>query len=132
MDAKKAVTTVLSAGGMIGLGIIGIICKNSSSQIDKTVEVVKEPKLKNIPISELMEEAKKIHYRNEVFIDTEGKLTLLYKSGRGHQTNVQKFGVDKTTKKLVPLNGGTLYTPGQRGSYAESFLKRINERFIFE
>lgn len=116
---------------MIGLGII---CKNkiSPQRIKKTVEVVKEPMFKNIPLSKLKEEAKNIHYLNELFLDADGNLKLLYKTGRGHQTIVQKFGVDKTTKKLVPLNGCTLYTPGQRGSYAESFLKRVNEMFNFE
>lgn len=131
MDAKRVFTTVLSIGGMIGLGII---CGNkiSPKTIKETVEVVKEQKFGNVSLSKLREEAKKVHYKNELFLDADGNLKLFYKSGRGHQTNVQKFGIDKITNKLVPLNGGTLYTPGQRGSHAESFLKRVNELFNFE
>lgn len=131
MDVKKAATTVLSIGGMIGLGVI---CKNkiSPKTVKETVEKVKEPMFGNVPLSKLKEVAKLVHPFNELRVDADGNLKLLYKSGRGHQTNVQKFGFDKINNKIVALNGGTLYAPGQRGSYAETFLKKANELFNFE
>ena len=132
MNAKKVITTVLSVGGMIGLSVL---CKNKNSPkaIEKTVEVVKEPMFKNIPLSKLQEIAKDIHYKNELFLDSNGNLKLLYKSSRGHQTNVVKFGIDRITKKLVPLNGYNLFAyPGQSYSHADKFLKTVNEMLDFE
>lgn len=132
MNVKKVITTVLSLGGMIGLGIL---CKNrvSPKVIENTVEAVKEVKYKNIPLSDLQEIAKKVHYKNELMLDPNSNLKLLYKSNRGHQTNVAIFGVDKMTKKLVPINGGcTLAYPGQRYSHADKFLRTANELFDFE
>lgn len=59
MKAKKAITTILSIGGMIGLGVL---CKNkiSPKAIEKTVEVVNEPMFNNIPLSKLQENYKKL------------------------------------------------------------------------
>lgn len=132
MNAKKVITTVLSVSGMIGLGIL---CKNriSSTALEKTVNAVKEPMYKNIQLSKLQEIAKNIHFKNELLLDPNGNLKLLYKSNRGHRTNVAKFGVDRITKKLVPLNGYNILTyPGQRYSYADDFLRTVNELFDFE
>ena len=81
----------------------------------------------------LQEIAKDIHYKNELFLDSNGNLKLLYKSSRGHQTNVVKFGIDRITKKLVPLNGYNLFAyPGQSYSHADKFLRTANELFDFE
>lgn len=132
MNAQKASTTVLSVGGMIGLGVL---CKNiiSPKAIEKTAEVVKEPMFKNIPLSKLQEIAKNIHLKNELFIDFNGNLKLLYKSNSGHQTNVAKFGIDRITKKLVALNGYNVFAhPGQSYSHADKFLRTVNEMLDFE
>lgn len=132
MNAKKVITAVLSVGGMIGLGVF---CKNkiSPKTIEKTVEVVKEPMFKNVPLSKLQEIAKNIHFKNELFLDSSGDLKLLYKSNRGHQTNVAKFGIDRITKKLVPLNGSNVFAyPGQSYSHADKFLRTVNEMLDFE
>lgn len=132
MKAKKAITTILSIGGMIGLGVL---CKNkiSPKAIEKTVEVVNEPMFNNIPLSKLQEIAKNIHFKNELFLDSNDNLKLLYKSNSGRQTNVAKFGIDRITKKLVPLNGSNVFPyPGQSYSHADKFLRTVNEMIDFE
>ena len=132
MNAKKVITTVLSIGGVIGLRVL---CKKKISTpiIEKTVKVVKEPMYKNVSLSKLQEIAKNIHYKNELFIDSNDNLKLLYKSNNGRQTNVARFGIDRITKKLVPLNGSNVFTyPGQSYSHADKFLRTVNEMIDFE
>lgn len=132
MKAKTVITSVLSIGGMVGLGIL---CKNKMSPqiIEKTVESAQDPTFKNIPLSQLQKIAKDIHFKNELFLDSHGNLKLLYKSNRGHQTNVAKFGIDRITKKLVPLNGCNVFAyPGQSYSHADKFLRTVNEMIDFE
>ena len=132
LDKKKTFGTILGIGSVIiGTGLL-LINGKSSQTVKKVIDTVaSEPMFRNIPLSKLKDLAKEVNFKNELFLDSDGNLKLLYKSNRGHQTNVAKLGIDMVTKKLVLLNGGTIAYPGQRYSHADAFLKAANENFQF-